>query len=404
MTKILTEPVQKTCRAFSEKMQGFSRFSLHVFPKKYKAFETGRLSGGGFLLILFLLLGSFCGKIHAQAVTVEAALDSFQIYIGQQTKLRIQTSTARGEKILFPIFQDTLVGGVEIVGKPSFDTLYLNDGKVQQITGTYTITSFDSALYSLPPFPVKVNGTEYKTNHLVLKVYNVPVDVSKPDEFFPLRPQMNAPFVWSDWSYLVWLSFGMLLLLAVGFCILAFYKDNTPIIRKIKRKPAVPPHQKALQEIEQVKQDKLCETEGEKEYYTKLTGILRDYIRRRFGFNALEMTSGEIIARLQQENLEDNAVFSELKTLFQTADLVKFAKWLPEMNENDYNLICAVEFINETKQENPPAPEPEPIEERIERKRSLRMRILLLSMITVCFAGFICLFVYILLELQLLLI
>ena len=47
--------------------------------------------------------------------------------------------------------------------------------------------------------------------------------------------------------------------------------------------------------------------------------------------------------------IRDRAI-SDLKLLFQTADLVKFAKHDPQMNENDANLINAIDFINETKQ------------------------------------------------------
>ena len=114
------------------------------------------------------------------------------------------------------------------------------------------------------------------------------------------------------------------------------------------------------------------------------------------------MTSSEIISRLMQEEGENGAAFEELKSLFQTADLVKFAKWMPELNENDYNLICAVEFINKTKQEIPPAPEPEPVEVQIERKRSLRARIFLLSIVSLSSLGAISILLYVLHELQLL--
>ena len=70
-------------------------------------------------------------------------------------------------------------------------------------------------------------------------------------------------------------------------------------------------------------------------------------LRIRFGFNALEMTSSEIIDQLLEMN--DKEAISDLKLLFQTADLVKFAKHNPQMNENDANLINAIDFINETK-------------------------------------------------------
>ena len=60
------------------------------------------------------------------------------------------------------------------------------------------------------------------------------------------------------------------------------------------------------------------------------------------------MTSSEIIDKLLEMN--DKNAISDLRILFQTADLVKFAKHNPLMNENDANLINAIDFINETKE------------------------------------------------------
>ena len=52
----------------------------------------------------------------------------------------------------------------------------LNDGKRMLIKQEYTITSFDSALYYLPPFEVMVNGESYRSKALAVKVYSIPVD------------------------------------------------------------------------------------------------------------------------------------------------------------------------------------------------------------------------------------
>lgn len=103
-------------------------------------------------------------------------------------------------------------------------------------------------------------------------------------------------------------------------------------------------------------------SEDQKTYYTLLTDVLRKYIKERFGFNAMEMTSSEIISRLRSEG--DDKMTSELRELFTTADLVKFAKYSTLINENDANLVNAIEFINTTKQEN------QPVVERIEPKLS----------------------------------
>ena len=74
------------------------------------------------------------------------------------------------------------------------------------------------------------------------------------------------------------------------------------------------------------------------------------------------MTSSEIIDRLQQNG--DKRMIDELRELFQTADLVKFAKYSTLMNENDLNLVNAVNFIDQTKLEG------QPTEERIVPKLS----------------------------------
>ena len=117
-----------------------------------------------------------------------------------------------------------------------------------------------------------------------------------------------------------------------------------------------------------------------KKYYTELTEVIRMYIRERFGFNAMEMTSAEIIERLLQEDKES---VKDLRTLFETADLVKFAKHAPLMNENDMNLVNAVDFINQTKVEEDPNAKKEPTEIKVEEKRSKQGRIVLLASIAV---------------------
>ena len=69
----------------------------------------------------------------------------------------------------------------------------------------------------------------------------------------------------------------------------------------------------------------------------------------------MEMTSSEIIERLMA--VADDKSLDELRALFRTADLVKFAKYSTLINENDMNLVNAIEFINQTKLENMPAEE-----------------------------------------------
>ena len=103
-------------------------------------------------IILIALLGLlFVSKAVAQSVTVEAKIDSLQILIGEQAKVQLQVAMDAKQRAIFPAYTDTLVRGVEIIETVKPDTQFLNDRQRMVITQEYIITSFDSALYYLPP-------------------------------------------------------------------------------------------------------------------------------------------------------------------------------------------------------------------------------------------------------------
>lgn len=299
-------------------------------------------------IIFFLLIILIPNKMTSQ-VTVDVKIDSLEIWIGEQTGVTLQVSAGAEDKVEFPHYMigDTLVKGVEVVQIEKPDTQTLNDGKRNMISQKYLITSFDSAFYYLPPFVVKVNDVEHQSNNLALRVLTIPVDTMHLDQFYGFKPNMTPAFTWEDWQPIFYLSLAALLLFIISAFLFIRLRDNKPIIKIIKSVPQILPHKQAMQEIDQIKQEKVWTKEDSKEYYTRLTGTLRTYIEKRFGFSAMEMTSSEIIEKLLEVQTKDQ--LKELISLFNTADLVKFAKYNTMINENDANLINAIEFINQTK-------------------------------------------------------
>ncbi|MDR0939186.1 MAG: BatD family protein [Mediterranea sp.] len=326
------------------------------------------------LVILLILLVSLSptGKLRSQAVTVDATIDSLQILIGGQAKIQLQVSADAKQNVVFPTYPDTLTRGVEVLEVSKPDTQYLNNRQRMLIARKYTITSFDSALYYLPPMPVSVDGKPYKSQALALKVYSVQVDTLHPENFFPEKGIMEAPFAWSDWYGLFANAFLVILWGASLVYLIVRLRDNKPIIRKIKVDAKLPPYQVALKEIERIKMERVWQRGASKQYYTELTDAIRTYIKERFGFNALEMTSTEILDKLLETN--DKEAIADLKSLFQTADLVKFAKHNPLMNENDANLVSAIDFINETKQLVEEGQRQQPTEITVVQKRSVQVK------------------------------
>ena len=326
------------------------------------------------------LLAITClGAAQAQNVTVDVAIDSLHLLIGQQTRIKLDVSYDASQKMVLPHFNDTLVTGVELVDVAKPDTQYLNNKQRLLVSQEYIVTSFDSALYYIPPFEVKVDGKSYYSKELALNVQSLPVDTLHPEQFFGPKDVMSPAFTWEDWELVFWLTLLMIPLVALVVYLVKRYRDNKPIIRTIKVEPKLPPHEQALKDIERIKAEKSWQKEEPKTYYTELTDVLRTYIKERFGFNALEMTSTEIVEALLQE--KDQKSIAELKDLFSTADLVKFAKFNPLMNENDRNLVSAIDFINETKIEPDPNAKAQPTEITIEEKRSRRSKLILLASI-----------------------
>ena len=267
--------------------------------------------------------------------------------IGEQATVTLTVQTADDAKVDWPTFQprQMLVPGVEV----------LNTQRTSDHTMIITLTSFDGNLYHLPPFKVKINGKEQQSADLALKVVEIEVDTTQLNKFFPPKDVQDNPFLWSDWSLSFWLSVLLLVLIALCGYLYLRLRDNKPIISHIKIVKRLLPHQKAMKEIEQIKADRMVASENAKEYYTKLTDTLRKYIEERYGFSAMEMTSSEIIERLTAAG--DQQSLDELRQLFTTADLVKFAKYSTMINENDANLVSAIDFINQTKLENQPVEE-----------------------------------------------
>lgn len=338
------------------------------------------------IYICSFILSLLVTVAEAQNVVVNAEIDSFQRLIGQQARVKLKVSCDSGKRVVMPTYDNELIDGVEIVETLKPDTQLLNEGKRFSLTHEYIVTSFDTALYIIPPFEVLVEGEPYFSEELAMAVYTFPVDTANAEQFFGPKDIWKVSLQWSDVQSSI-IYFVLLLLVSLVLAWVAVrYINNKPIIRIIKIKPKLPAHIVALNEMERIKEDNSWRTSGNsKDYYTRLTDALRAYLNERFEFNATEMTTGEIVENLLK--IKDKESISELQELLVMADLVKFAKYNPPMNENDRNLLNAIEFINSTKLEGLEE-NPQPTEKTVVNRRSARAkRLLLLSIVLLSVAA-----------------
>ena len=318
---------------------------------------------------------------HAQNVVLNAEIDTFQMLIGEQTTIRLELSVDAGNRVKMPEFKTGSVNGLEVLDTKA-DVRSINEGKREVYTNEYLITTFDSTLYSIPPFEVLVNDSAFRSNPLALAVYSVPIDTANLQNICGPKAIQDVELTWEEYRDSVYLGVILAILGAVLAWVVTRLVKNKPIIRIIKIKPKLPSHITALNRIEEIKGDKSLRLEGNtKEYYTQLTDTLREYMRDRYGFNATEMTTSEIVGHLLK--IQDKESIKDLKEILQVADLVKFAKLHPSINENDRNMANAIEFVNETKNIEEEKVQ-QPTEKRIVNQRSLfekRMLIVSISVI-----------------------
>lgn len=305
------------------------------------------------ICILALLYFAMALPQWGQTV-VEVRADSASLLIGEQVHLQVKCTTRAGAKVTFPTFQpqQEIVPGVEVVENGPIDTLRAAGKQMITLQRNYTITAFDSALYTIPPFKVQVDGKEYASRgNIGLKVSTVAVDTVHVDKFNGPHDVVELPF---EWTFRQTLLALLAMLAGWGAFVLAVrLSDPRLITRRIVVHPPTPPHVTALKDMGALKPAK---TGDAKQYYMDLTETLREYIEKRFGFNAREMTTSEIIDELTASDHAD--ALSELQDILRTADLVKFAKHEASLSEQDHSLMLALNYVQTTKFVPAEAPQP----------------------------------------------
>lgn len=300
--------------------------------------------------ILFLILaGAFLsgGKAYAQRTLLDVSIDSAAILIGEQTVLHLTVTTDKDKAVRVVIPADTLMRGVEVLSVSEPDSSIIENDRLL-IKQDILVTSFDSSLYLLPPFQV-IDGTDtVYSGQVALKVSTVPVNADKPDEFNDIKEVWKPPFVLADYYPLIYgILLALFLICAVAY-IIKRIRNRKSLIPFKHPEPKLPPHEQAIRELDEIKQQKLWQQGRNKEYYTSITDTLRKYIVDRFDVNAMEMTSGEILAVLRKQP-EAASVYESLKQILQLSDFVKFAKMNPLPDENDLSLSNAYRFVEQTK-------------------------------------------------------
>ncbi|SEK73031.1 hypothetical protein SAMN04487910_0967 [Aquimarina amphilecti] len=346
-----------------------SNYKVPIINKTYDI-QLLKKSGKILFMIFFLAFAGFHGS--AQVAT---SIDSTSIKIGEEIRYKMQVEVDSTEIVIFP--EGQTFSPLEVIESYKTDTT--KNGNKFNLIKEYALTQFDSGHYTIPRQKVMVGDFAFLTDSLEIEVRDVVVDTTK-QKMFEIKPLVDVDASFLNWKkYLWWILVPLLLIVLIAFFVLRRKR------RKEAKEDELPPYERAILALQRIDASQLLEQDSHKEYYSQLSETARKYIDEEVYDHAMESTTDELIARLDEEiktgslNLDKHTI-EELKSVLKTADMAKFAKSKPDIGtaKADRNVIEKV--INETKEAIPEPTEEELLADEEYRKtvaeKKLRRRII----------------------------
>lgn len=307
-----------------------------------------------FLLVILSLL-----PVVAQNETeLNVAVDTTRVMIGAQLNYTLQVKADSTAQVVFP--ERAIFAPFEILEESPIDTIRAQTHYL--FTKRYALIQFDSGRYALPQQQVFINGFSKIADSIGIEVVNVVVDTLKQN-LYDIKPLKEV-----DKNYdaliaqILWGLVGLFVL--IGILYTYFFQKR----RKELRNKEIAPFDRAIGALKELETESPSDQQEYKAYYSRLTDVVRRYLEDEAKISALESTSEELLFKLEAlkegGKLElETATLKSLKTVLQTADLVKFAKELPQFGiaSNDRKAVEVV--VIETKEALP-----EPTEEELRQQ------------------------------------
>ena len=305
------------------------------------------------VLAYFVAAAQVEGNVRpSNAPRISGRFEPDSIGIGDRFTYSIEVEKDLVQTIIFPNFAASAGEQFELIEDVPVDTLS-REGRRLKIRKSYRLAAFEEGIHNVVPQVMyadkNIIDTLYGEDTLSLMVTTFQID-STSHSIFDIKPQKTLPFRFGEISgYLMWSLVALLLIaLAIYVAIRVMRHYGKSLSDIFHPAPPMPPHEEAFRALERLYVLRLCQHDKHKLYYSTLTDILRRYIAARFEVGAMEMTSDEIIEAMRSVELPKKAAMDMVDVL-RSADLVKFAKAIPENEQNEAAYQAVWDFVEATK-------------------------------------------------------
>lgn len=320
-------------------------------------------------LMMLLMSVSAFGQVEKPRVK----LDTLSMRIGEQTKLRLCVDyrvDLGAVNLKWPEIGETINERIVVIEKSKIDTIMPNkDDDPYQFRQEQTllITCFDSGYAAIPPFEFVANNDTLASDPVLLQVMTVETDTTAAIK--DIAEIIDIPFDFKKWLAHNWGWFaggaGVILLAVAAILVFKRLKTNeTQDVQEVV-KIKEPAHVIALRRLDELRELKLWQGGQVKEYHSRLSEILREYIENRYAVRALEQTTDEILRNTQHCDIPSESRRA-LTSLLLTSDMAKFAKAEPVASENEQAFSDASAFVQQTLIKPTSEPSPESDEQEVQ--------------------------------------
>jgi len=276
-------------------------------------------------------------------VVVRAHAEPTEATIGDRIRYTIEVEAPAGVELTMPVLAER-IGAFEII---DFGSLPPPTGGTRARVGAwYTLTTFETGRYVLPAPTVQYRRGEERGeatgNEVTIEVRSLLPKGETTADIHDIKPLALPPFDPRP-LYLGALSLAALLAIAVGL----WFVLNRP--RQPYVVPPPPPDEVAFRALDRLRAQRAGHDDWWQPYYVELSAIVRAYIEARFGIHAPEMTTEEFLAAAGNDTRLTPTHRNLLAEFLQQADLVKFARALPSLDDAEAAYRSARRFVEETR-------------------------------------------------------
>ncbi len=315
------------------------------------------------VLRLFFCIFIFSVSSFAQQVTAKAYTDTTDYLIGDRISYKVKITYPENFIIVPPSIADS-IHNVDVWDIKS-PVITKTNGNVNAVY-EFILSRFDSSDVTIPGYPIRYKKkdkpdetaaplpAEYLVDSLYQTAVTNPVTftvhtmrVLKEEGLKDIKEPLTIPLDWKIVLLYILLGLGIIFL-TIQIYIYISYKRRKKPTEAVAPKIILPPHVKALKDLNILDEKHLWQKGEVKEYHSEITGIIRRYFEERYRMPALELSTSEVLENLKQRS-DTEAIRNITRDFLSNADLVKFAKFTPLNSVNEEMMDEAKEIVKRTE-------------------------------------------------------